>query len=48
MLNFSEFQDYALMTIPERLPEEYKGVHADHGNGRLSYTGRQGKPDIGT
>ena len=21
MLNFSEFQDYALMTIPERLPE---------------------------
>ena len=26
MLNFSEFQDYALMTIPERLPEEYKGA----------------------
>ncbi len=26
MLNFSEFQDYVEMTIPERLPEEYKNA----------------------
>ena len=26
MLNFSEFQDYVKMTIPELLPEEYKGA----------------------
>ena len=26
MLNFSEFQDYVKMTIPERLPEEYQGA----------------------
>lgn len=25
MLNFSEFQDYVKMTVPDRLPEEYKG-----------------------